>query len=384
MQQKRTIYFPNLDGLRFVSFILVFLSHSVGAYSEKHTVKEGLLDQVPIFLFNNGKMGVSVFFVLSGFLITYLLLAEKQVFGKIDLKAFYMRRILRIWPLYFLVLIFGFIFFPYLQSLTGGSLHDDSSPIYYFTFLSNFDVIRIQEHQEYQNLFLTVTWSISIEEQFYILWPLIFFFVKPKAYQTAFYLILAISGILILFFIDNDFIENFGTHSAIFDLCVGGLAAYYSIRSDKFTGFFRDLPLRYLLIIYCGGFFILIFRHLLFDFAYGFFVKKILSVLFFTFIILDQNYHKRKRWKLIGSPFISKWGKYTYGLYLLHPIALLIMGKLFVIGHFSKESLYMTTIYAASGLIISFILAYISYHYFEKYFLKQKARLSHFTKDPGS
>jgi peptidoglycan/LPS O-acetylase OafA/YrhL len=79
------VYFPNLNGLRFFAAFSVMLYHFFG---------EGLI---------NGHYGVVLFFVLSGFLITYLLFEEKEKFGKIEIKKFYFRRILRIWPLYYLV-----------------------------------------------------------------------------------------------------------------------------------------------------------------------------------------------------------------------------------------------------------------------------------------
>ena len=97
------IYFANLDGLRFLSFLMVFLHHTV-VYdiNIKGTFFERLLTTV-----GYGGSGVSIFFVLSGFLITYLLLQEKEANGKINISFFYIRRGLRIWPLYYLVIIFS-------------------------------------------------------------------------------------------------------------------------------------------------------------------------------------------------------------------------------------------------------------------------------------
>ena len=100
------VYFNNLDALRFLAFLSVFVSHValfLGYESNNHSfnfIKK-------VFLVH-GDLGVNFFFVLSGFLITFLLLTEKDNSKNISLPHFYLRRILRIWPLYFLTLFLGF------------------------------------------------------------------------------------------------------------------------------------------------------------------------------------------------------------------------------------------------------------------------------------
>ncbi|HET9503954.1 MAG TPA: acyltransferase family protein [Hymenobacter sp.] len=101
------VFFPNLDGLRFLAFFAVFLFHSL--YTPDAGIAASSLYQVPYQLTRVGDLGVNFFFVLSGFLITYLLLSEKQLMGRVAIGAFYMRRILRIWPLYFVVVFIGFV-----------------------------------------------------------------------------------------------------------------------------------------------------------------------------------------------------------------------------------------------------------------------------------
>ena len=96
---KKVVYFPNLNGLRFFAALMVLLHHfelfksiNPGTYYGK-------------FIMGIGKLGVILFFTLSGFLITYLLLIEKRETGTVQIRNFYVRRILRIWPLYFLVVL---------------------------------------------------------------------------------------------------------------------------------------------------------------------------------------------------------------------------------------------------------------------------------------
>src|SRR4051794_13937383 len=113
MNIKPAEYLPNLDGLRFMCFLSVFFFHSF------HTGYDHIKYSEPyVFIkwtvFQNGNLGVNFFFVLSGFLITRLLLDEKSRNGKIHIFNFYIRRVLRIWPLFYFCLIFGFIIFPLL------------------------------------------------------------------------------------------------------------------------------------------------------------------------------------------------------------------------------------------------------------------------------
>ena len=117
------VYFPGLNGLRFFAAMAVVVTHIElvkhfmglpnlwGNHSSNILT---LKSAVNTFVFEAGGLGVYFFFVLSGFLITYLLLVEKAKTGTIAVKKFYLRRILRIWPLYYLIVILGFFVVPYI------------------------------------------------------------------------------------------------------------------------------------------------------------------------------------------------------------------------------------------------------------------------------
>src|SRR5262245_23508948 len=111
---KEKIYFPNLNGLRFIAAFLVIIHH---LEQFKLTFKMDNYWNVP-FIEPIGRLGVVLFFVLSGFLITYLLLAEENIKGGISIKSFYVRRILRIWPLYFLIVLLGLWILPNISIFT--------------------------------------------------------------------------------------------------------------------------------------------------------------------------------------------------------------------------------------------------------------------------
>lgn len=158
MKITSKFYLPNLNSLRAIAALMVIMCHLLEGQS-----------RTIVFLGNFGSSGVTIFFVLSGFLITYLLLMEQKVFSKININAFYFRRILRIWPLYFLILFIAYVVIPYfipedhLIEMDRRSLKSFLMNVF---FLTNFTLIL-----KLTPLIIRVIWSIGIEEQFYIFWP---------------------------------------------------------------------------------------------------------------------------------------------------------------------------------------------------------------------
>jgi peptidoglycan/LPS O-acetylase OafA/YrhL len=165
-QAAPSFYKPELDVLRFFAFLGVFVVHSVEGYSIDFMVLHHIplwVAQSLVSLAHAGMYGVDLFFVLSAYLITVLLLREKDVRGALNVRAFYLRRILRIWPLYYLFVGLAALI-PFLNP------HHYFSQRYVLSFLFlignwSFIVFGIQK---------TVAmplWSVSVEEQFYLFWP---------------------------------------------------------------------------------------------------------------------------------------------------------------------------------------------------------------------
>jgi len=147
---RAPLYLRGLDGLRAIAACGVMVSHAI-----KELVR--FPGHAPHHSLQLGRQGVTIFFTLSGFLITYLLLEERERVDRIDLGAFYLRRILRIWPLYFVALA--------LAMLWRG---DATGLVLFVLFLSNVAYVTGRYVPDTAPL-----WSIGIEEQFYALWPLV-------------------------------------------------------------------------------------------------------------------------------------------------------------------------------------------------------------------
>lgn len=375
---RKPVFFPNLDGLRFFAFFLVYLQHGFGAAFRIDENQKGALTLVRNAVFVSGWAGVSFFFVLSGFLITYLILYEIKLKGNLDVLAFYTRRVLRIWPLYYLVILFDFVGYPLLKSLFGFSSHIEAGTLlYYLFFLGNFDVIRLVRGDVHAPMSSNITWSVAIEEQFYLCWPLIFVLLPPRAYKYVFSVIILVSGLFRFHNLQDGAVLYFHSLSVISDMAVGGLTAYVAINSDKFKELFVGLSRPLILSVYCLGFSVLIFREYIFVGPVPATLDRLVCSLFFAFVVTEQNYSERSPFKIKRLRLISKLGIYTYGLYLIHPIAItLLTGDPEGTPPF-KGSITAGVAVGVAGLALTVMLSYLSYERVEKKFLGLKQRFSY-------
>jgi peptidoglycan/LPS O-acetylase OafA/YrhL len=160
-------YHPELDALRFFAFLMVFLHHAFPHQPEFWT-KLGVPSVIATVLAGigaTGAFGVSLFFVLSAYLITELLLREKELVGSLDVKSFYVRRILRIWPPYFFFLALASA----LAWFVPGQHVGWRAGLAFSALAGNWYIVFIG----FPSSVIFPLWSVSIEEQFYLTWPLI-------------------------------------------------------------------------------------------------------------------------------------------------------------------------------------------------------------------
>lgn len=159
-------YRPELDGLRFFAFFMVYWSHALptGTSAWARLLPAGAVDWALAFV-RMGAWGVDLFFVLSSYLITELLLREREEHGRVDVGAFWIRRILRIWPLYFAFLAVVFTLVPRI-------LNDHVPRGYALAFLT-FTANWAMASWGLVGSVAMPLWSVSVEEQFYLVWPVV-------------------------------------------------------------------------------------------------------------------------------------------------------------------------------------------------------------------
>jgi len=243
-------YFEGLNALRFFAAYFVVLHHA-----EQIRRKYELVHLKEYSFFNNGGVAVTFFFVLSGFLITYLLLKEQASTRTISIKKFYIRRVLRIWPLYYLLVFLGTILIPFVLFLIG---HNYEMPytfnevILYYIFFMPFMVNIFFGHHLLEPL-----WSIGVEELFYLGWAPLFKFLH-KYLLVLIGLIISIK-IFLNYLIWQDII--IGTSASIISMlkfeamAVGGLGAYWLYHRVKniSSHFLFSVPMQVLFFTYLLG-----------------------------------------------------------------------------------------------------------------------------------
>jgi peptidoglycan/LPS O-acetylase OafA/YrhL len=228
---KKEVYFPNLNGLRFLAALMVMLHHFE---LSEHISKDTFYGRSVIAI---GKLGVILFFTLSGFLLTYLLLKEKKETGTVKIRNFYVRRILRIWPLYYLVVFASLYFLNHINFLSNPALgvisdHNFFERQFFFILM----LPNIAFAFGYNLPYADQAWSIGVEEQFYVFWPLLF-----KKMKNTFKLLTGVIIIYILIKLGCLLIKtiwpgSFTTHlyylvylSSFDSMAFGGLAAFFFI-----------------------------------------------------------------------------------------------------------------------------------------------------------
>ena len=324
-------------------------------------------------MFVNANLGVNFFFVLSGFLITFLIIREKEQNGRISITKFWIRRILRIWPLYYFSVFFGFVIFPALKSFFGQIPSETASVWYYLTFLNNFDVI---EKGTPDASILGALWSVAIEEQFYLVWPVVLSLLLVRHYWVGFTLVIAMSWIYRMFN-DPGIVYYYHTLSCIGDMAIGSMGAWLISQSAKFKSAFINLRSYQVGLIYVAFACVFFFRKELFGEFYVIRVlERSLIACIILLIILEQCYTKNSLFKLSNFLVFSRLGVMSYGLYCFHLIGILIAKTITHALGLNTAVWQVLILDTSLALIITIAISRVSYVYYEMPFLKLKERFS--------
>ncbi|MDF2447533.1 MAG: putative acyltransferase [Bacteroidota bacterium] len=364
MEKTRNgIYFPSLNGIRFLAAFLVLIHHMEQMKELNHVSN---FMSHPFFQMA-GEIGVTIFFTLSGFLISYLLLVELNSKKRITIKAFYIRRILRIWPLYFIILLISL-----LTALLMNTLDFDfftTKFVLYVTFLANIAFVAFSAGG-----FPSQIWSVATEEQFYLLWPWLMRWTKGNIFRLTIVIIIifiALRALFSYFTIPQvnfggvnlwQFMGQFINYFRIDCMAIGGLFAFilyrkYALLSFLYSKFFQ----LFTIILICGSMF--------FGFKPGIFYYTYYASLSAILILnVASNTHSLIN---LEYSFFDLMGKISYGFYMYHPIVLIVLsGYLFRnlnmgsnLGHF---------IYFLISFILTTVISYFSFTYIEGPFLKLK------------
>lgn len=332
---------------------------------------------VLMFFFGNGVLGVRIFFVLSGFLITYLMLEEIQRTGRFSLKAFFIRRSLRIWPLYYLTIAFIYGLYPLILNGLGIARQIFENFWMQVFFLSNFDQIRVLTTPgQAKNTLIALLWSISIEEQFYVLWALVLWGLGRRALLPLSGLALGVS--LLAQWHYREMPHHLAGHTLtnMIFLAGGGLTAmlFHSRPTLCYQLFARlGYPLCVLISLFWIGLSLMcgLQLHLWPELA-PVYASSILLGCSWTF--LTQIWRAEQPWGLARIRPLVALAKYTYALYLFHRIAEWLITVLFYLLQWPRADLASQLISVALTLGLSLAMSVLSYHTLESYFLRLQGK----------
>ncbi|MBQ2539107.1 MAG: acyltransferase [Bacteroidales bacterium] len=364
---EKAIHLPGLNGLRALAALTVLWGHVFQKDFGDWGI-EGM--ELPLMRFD----GVTLFFVISGFLVTFLLLNEMERSGTVSIPKFYMRRVLRIWPLYYLFMV---------VTLCVTQTWNNSSIWYYCFFGANIPFafgLGIWSIVHY--------WSIGVEEQFYLFWPWVVKYANRREgkqvgesrmleYLRKNYLLCVSVLICVTWIIAKIVILLVWGHCGVyrflavtrFDcLMIGAIGAilYYQKRTwfmkvmqNKWLG-----ALAILLLVFSSwtGFVPAPIRH------------QVLAVVSLVAIV-GQLVPCRPLLNLENRLFDSV-GKISYGIYIIHPLLIFLLSSLWRKMEVPLGELPQVIIIYVGITVLTYVVAWLSYHYFEKPFLKLKARFA--------
>ena len=337
-----------LDGLRGYAILMVIYHHL------PHIQGWTIYNRLPSIL-RVGYLGVDIFFVLSGFLITRILIAEKKK-NRFSFKVFYYKRALRIFPAYYLLLIATGIIFTW-QDFLPNALYLSN---YYYSFNRDSHPLR---H----------LWSLSVEEHFYLVWPLLLYYLPlSKAEKIIKYVLPAIaivSAIVTVIFLDNKLAEALiyrGTNYRILTLSLGGWLAFKEADIVKLKPVLLAVAALAIMAVYFylkqpGAVYTLL----------NLFLLSIVSVLIFLFALNAEKKTNILR-TMFTNPVMSYIGRISYGLYLYHFPVFYFFG--ITINQIDTRPMNWQVIILP--LIACFSIATISYFVIEQPFLRLKKKIS--------
>ncbi|MGH9615513.1 MAG: acyltransferase family protein [Acidobacteriaceae bacterium] len=361
---------PELDGIRGIALLAVMLSHGGGRYILQNTFTAKLFAYAMV----PGWSGVELFFVLSGFLITGILLRSKS--AENYFSSFYARRFLRIFPIYYFAVTAGLVAAHYLPWWNAIMPPERMRASYYF-YAQNWPIFW--NHGSY----MTVNafghfWSLAVEEQFYLVWPMVIWLL-PEGGILALCTAGLVVALPLRFYMVHRYAESLGamvmTTSRMDGLLVGAILAVLLRRGQ--------IPLRWISL--CLGIgaaiigFIAVFHHTELIDTY-FYMPTIgitgFSLLCGGFLALSQHPIGWLR-SALNAGWLRTTGKYSYGMYIYHvPIYLILEHVLETrFGVRFPLPLPLALVYIGGLIAITFLIAKLSYDQFESRILALK---SHF------
>jgi peptidoglycan/LPS O-acetylase OafA/YrhL len=349
-------HLPSLDGMRAVSILLVILAHGSGTISSSLSYFSFL-----------GQLGVSTFFVISGLLITWLMIRERDATGAFSLPDFYIRRFLRIIPVFWLLILTvsvlkwaGVFHISWLDILRA------------LTFTHNYP-LDLHSRIDYA-WWLHHTWSLSLEEQFYLVWPSLFALL-PRRNAARLAGLLAISGpalrVLNYYLLPVFRGAEASTFQTRIDILMAGCASAFLIESPRWRNRIQRIPVWFALCT--AGIFLLAVDPALADYfpahsaasaILGLLLPTLEAVAIATTLLVLVAGNQGAAFRLLNSRILTHIGKLSFSLYIWQQL-------------FLQPSSAPTILQLFLRLLGTYLASFCSFSFFERPLVKLRSKFRH-------
>lgn len=377
---------PVLDGVRGLAILLVLVVHFGGSAADRALATGNLIERVYARVVDTSGCGVDLFFVLSGFLITRILLDARG--ADHPLRAFYIRRVLRIFPLYYLALFIVLIVLPPLVGTSPGVEDILSHQSWLWAYGGNIacGVFGVQWNQDWMRL--DHFWSLSVEEHFYFVWPALALYLAPRTLARACGCFVVGAIVVRLAVLHAGMVDASYqlTPCRLDALSLGALVAIVAFERGTVAPLVRIA--RYCVV---GGLAAVIALAVVSArkepslwWTTGT-VHTVFAIFFAGLLVLTLA-SPAEGWlaRAFSHRALRALGKYSYGLYVWHEILRPWFHQWFPLEELETavgSRLIGVLGYALVCIAASMVVAYVSWHAFEKHFLRLKARAPYRTRD---
>ncbi len=370
-------HFAGLDGLRFISITFVVLHH---LFHFKTNFGFTGYDYPVLLLI--GFYGIQFFFMGSGFLITYLLYHELQTYGRISLRNFFLRRIMRIWPAYYLLILLFLLALwqPFFRIPGATEAYLAANPAA-SNRLFLFFLPHVQPFLYPTAPYVHHTYTIGIEEQFYVVWGLLFFVLRKRMVVFFWLVLLAMPVLNLAHQLSFAHLQKSGgepgwlqyfnsvvtylKYSRFSTFAIGSLFGYAYFHRKAWINVFKKTGVQVLLyaVLFCS---------IYFNIEMPFFQYEYISLLMACLMLVAT--FKKESLINYSAAGISYLGKISYGIYLFHIFAIVLACKITALFFPAESHPGITLLLCCLTIGLSVLFGELSYRWFETYFLRWKER----------